>query len=113
MTLFYLPDLGEGLAEATIHEWHVKPGDIVKTDQLMVSVETAKSIVDIPSPNDGTIKKLGGAVSDIIKTGQVLVDIETAEHENKNDHKNEHTATVAGKLETSDIVLAPETGDII
>jgi 2-oxoisovalerate dehydrogenase E2 component (dihydrolipoyl transacylase) len=69
MTIFHLPDLGEGLAEATIHEWHVKTGDNVKTDQLMVSVETAKAVVEVPSPYDGIIKQLFGKAGDVIKTG--------------------------------------------
>ena len=50
MTIFKLPDLGEGLAEAEIVEWLVKPGDHVREDQHLVSVETAKAVVDIPSP---------------------------------------------------------------
>ena len=99
MTIFHLPDLGEGLAEATIHEWHVKTGDTVKTDQLMVSVETAKAVVEVPSPYDGVIKQLFGKAGDVIKTGEALIEIET----------QSATATVAGKLETSDIILAPET----
>ena len=49
MKIFKLPDLGEGLQEAEIVQWHVKPGDTVRTDQPMVSVETAKAIVDIPA----------------------------------------------------------------
>lgn len=100
MTIFHLPDLGEGLAEATIHEWHVKTGDNVKTDQLMVSVETAKAVVEVPSPYDGIIKQLFGKAGDIIKTGEALIEIET---------QSAATATVAGKLETSDIILEPET----
>ncbi|HEV2614961.1 MAG TPA: dihydrolipoamide acetyltransferase family protein [Gammaproteobacteria bacterium] len=99
MTIFHLPDLGEGLAEATIHEWHVKTGDAVKTDQLMVSVETAKAVVEVPSPYDGVIKQLFGKAGDVIKTGEALIEIET----------HSATATVAGKLETSDIILEPET----
>lgn len=100
MTIFHLPDLGEGLAEATIHEWHVKTGDTVKTDQLMVSVETAKAVVEVPSPYDGIIKQLFGKAGDVIKTGEALIEIET---------QSASTATVAGKLETSDIILEPET----
>ena len=50
MRYFKLPDLGEGLIEAEIVEWHVKAGDTVATDQIMLAVETAKAIVEIPSP---------------------------------------------------------------
>jgi 2-oxoisovalerate dehydrogenase E2 component (dihydrolipoyl transacylase) len=51
MGTFRLPDLGEGLAEAEILEWHVKPGDHVRVDQPMVSVETAKAVVEVPVPS--------------------------------------------------------------
>ena len=57
MKYFKLPDLGEGLQEAEIVEWHVKVGDTVKADQLLVSVETAKALVDIPAPYDGVVAK--------------------------------------------------------
>ena len=50
MGTFRLPDLGEGLAEAEILAWHVKPGDHVLADQPMISVETAKSVVEVPVP---------------------------------------------------------------
>ncbi|MDO9475372.1 MAG: biotin/lipoyl-containing protein, partial [Pseudohongiella sp.] len=53
MKFFKLPDLGEGLQEAEIVEWHVNEGDEVSEDQLILSVETAKAIVDLPSPQSG------------------------------------------------------------
>ena len=62
MSTFKLPDLGEGLAEAEILEWHVKAGDQVLVDQPMVSVETAKAVVEVPVPYSGTVKALHGAV---------------------------------------------------
>ena len=46
MTIFYLPDLGEGIPEADIVKWHVKEGDEIKEDEVMVSVETAKAVVE-------------------------------------------------------------------
>ncbi len=73
---FYLPDLGEGLPDATIVEWHVKEGDTVKLDAPLVSMETAKAVVDVPSPFSGTVKKLHGAAGDIIDTGAALADVE-------------------------------------
>ena len=45
---FYLPDLGEGLPDAEIVEWHVKVGDVVRLDEPLVSMETAKAVVDVP-----------------------------------------------------------------
>jgi pyruvate dehydrogenase E2 component (dihydrolipoamide acetyltransferase) len=73
---FYLPDLGEGLPDATVVEWHVKEGDTIKLDAPLVSMETAKAVVDVPSPYSGTVKKLHGATGDIIETGAALADFE-------------------------------------
>ncbi|MCF6320043.1 MAG: 2-oxo acid dehydrogenase subunit E2 [Proteobacteria bacterium] len=76
MKLFNLPDLGEGLPDAEIVEWHVKEGDVVKEDQPMVSMETAKAVVDVPCPYSGTITKLHGEPGDVIDTGAVLVEFD-------------------------------------
>src|SRR5271165_3536915 len=77
MSTFRLPDLGEGLAEAEILEWHVKPGDRVLADQPMVSVETAKAVVEVPVPYSGTIVALHGAVGDIVATGAPLIEYDS------------------------------------
>ncbi|HTB29460.1 MAG TPA: dihydrolipoamide acetyltransferase family protein [Steroidobacteraceae bacterium] len=77
MGTFRLPDLGEGLAEAEILAWHVKPGDQVLADQPMISVETAKSVVEVPVPYAGTIMKLHGSVGDIVATGAPLIDFDS------------------------------------
>jgi 2-oxoisovalerate dehydrogenase E2 component (dihydrolipoyl transacylase) len=77
MGRFKLPDLGEGLAEAEILEWHVKPGDHVLVDQPMVSVETAKAVVEVPVPFSGTVTALHGAVGDIVATGAPLIDFDS------------------------------------
>jgi pyruvate dehydrogenase E2 component (dihydrolipoamide acetyltransferase) len=77
MTTFRLPDLGEGLTEAEIVAWHVSVGDHVITDQPLVSVETDKAVVEIPSPHSGTVAKLHGAPGDIVETGAALVEIDT------------------------------------
>ena len=53
---FLLPDLGEGLPDATIVEWYVKVGDVVRLDDNLVSMETAKAVVDVPSPVSGKIE---------------------------------------------------------
>ena len=66
MTTFNLPDLGEGLPEAEIVSWHVKEGDHIEVDQPMVSVETAKAVVEVPSPYTGTIKVLHAKAGDIV-----------------------------------------------
>jgi 2-oxoisovalerate dehydrogenase E2 component (dihydrolipoyl transacylase) len=76
MGTFRLPDLGEGLAEAEILEWHVKPGDQVLVDQPMVSVETEKSVVEVPVPFAGTVTAVHGSVGDMIATGAPLIDLD-------------------------------------
>ncbi|MEY2151867.1 dihydrolipoamide acetyltransferase family protein [Rhodanobacter sp. 115] len=73
---FHLPDLGEGLPDATVVEWHVKEGDTIKLDAPLVSMETAKAVVDVPSPYSGTVKKLHGATGDVIETGAALAEFE-------------------------------------
>jgi len=73
---FYLPDLGEGLPDATIVEWHVKVGDTIKLDAPLASMETAKAVVEVPSPYTGKVTKLYGAAGDVIETGAALADFE-------------------------------------
>ena len=73
MTTFKLPDLGEGLQEAEIVAWHVGIGDHVVADQPLVSVETEKAVVEVPSPQSGRIAKLFAQAGDILKTGEPLV----------------------------------------
>jgi 2-oxoisovalerate dehydrogenase E2 component (dihydrolipoyl transacylase) len=77
MSTFRLPDLGEGLAEAEIIEWHVKVGDHVRVDQPMVSVETAKAVVEVPAPFSGIVTALRGAPGDILLTGAPLIEFDS------------------------------------
>jgi len=77
MSTFKLPDLGEGLAEAEILEWHVKVGDHVRVDQPMVSVETAKAVVEVPAPYSGVVTALRGAPGDIVLTGAPLIEFDS------------------------------------
>jgi len=74
MRQFTLPDLGEGLEEAEIVAWYVNEGDHVVTDQPLVSVETDKAVVEIPSPSSGRIAHLFGGKGDIVKVGAPLVE---------------------------------------
>lgn len=74
MKYLKLPDLGEGLQEAEVVRWHVKPGDAVAVDQVVVSVETAKAIVEVPSPQAGTIAALFGEAGDILQVGEPLLE---------------------------------------
>ncbi|WP_317931204.1 dihydrolipoamide acetyltransferase family protein [Halioxenophilus sp. WMMB6] len=97
MLAFQLPDLGEGLKEAEIVEWHVKPGDQVECDQLLLSVETDKAVVDIPSPRAGRIVNLCGAVGDLIPVGSPLVEFED-EGSESNPQRPASAATVVGSI---------------
>ena len=72
MRQFTLPDLGEGLEEAEIVAWHVNEGDHVVADQPLVSVETDKAVVEVPSPYRGKIAQLFGATGDLVKVGAPL-----------------------------------------
>lgn len=76
MKIFNLPDLGEGLAEAEIVRWHIRPGDRINADDPMLAVETAKAIVEVPAPFSGVIKTLHGAPGDTVATGGLLVEFE-------------------------------------
>lgn len=70
---FRLPDLGEGLPEAEIVQWHVAEGDEVTLNQTIAEVETAKAIVEIPSPYAGTVQGLHAAAGDVVAVGSPLV----------------------------------------
>ena len=120
MRTFNLPDLGEGLQEAEIVSWHVKEGDVVKVDQPLLSVETAKAVVDVPSPWAGKIAKLHGKAGDIIPTHSALVDFDIeggaapaakpaaapAAETKKSTPIAEDSGTVVGAVPTSNAVVA-------
>lgn len=72
---FLVPDLGEGLEEATIVEWWVAPGDRVALNEVLCTVETAKAEVDIPSPFAGSVVTLGGANGETLRVGSLLARI--------------------------------------
>jgi pyruvate dehydrogenase E2 component (dihydrolipoamide acetyltransferase) len=100
MRQFLLPDLGEGLEEAEIVAWHVTEGDHVVADQPLVSVETDKAVVEVPSPQSGRIARLFGAKGDVVKVGTPLVEFaEGAEAD---------TGTVVGELREEPKRAAPQ-----
>jgi 2-oxoisovalerate dehydrogenase E2 component (dihydrolipoyl transacylase) len=74
MTVFKLPDLGEGLSEAEVLRWHVQVGDRIEVDAPMLSVETAKAVVEVPSPVSGTITALHAQPGDRIEIGAALIE---------------------------------------
>jgi 2-oxoisovalerate dehydrogenase E2 component (dihydrolipoyl transacylase) len=74
-----LPDVGEGVAEAEVVEWHVKVGDLVREDTVLAAVMTDKATVEIPSPVDGEIAWLGADVGDMVAVGSPLVRLKVAD----------------------------------
>ena len=72
--IFFLPDLGEGLPDAEIVEWMVKVGATVALDAPLVSMETAKAVVEVPSPFSGTLIQVFGQKGDVIETGKALAE---------------------------------------
>ncbi len=125
MKIFKLPDLGEGLPDAEIVEWHVKEGDTVKVDDLLVSMETAKAVVDVPAPQNGKIAKLHGKPGDIIKTGAALVEFADTDEvvaapsarveavAAKVAEKSEDKGTVAGAIEVGNTILQESATGVV
>ena len=73
---FKLPDVGEGLTEADIVAWHVKPGDIVTINQIIVDIETAKAVVELPSPYAGTVSALLVDEGQTVDVGTPIIAVE-------------------------------------
>lgn len=77
MTIFNLPDLGEGLTEATLLSWLVAEGETVEVDQPIAEVETAKSAIEVPSPYAGTVHTLHGRTGETLEVGSPLITVTT------------------------------------
>ncbi|MDT9633435.1 2-oxo acid dehydrogenase subunit E2 [Pseudomonas sp. JV449] len=71
-----MPDIGEGIAEVELSQWHVKVGDMVVEDQVLADVMTDKAMVDIPSPVHGKVIALGGEPGEVMAVGSILISIE-------------------------------------
>jgi 2-oxoisovalerate dehydrogenase E2 component (dihydrolipoyl transacylase) len=99
MTTFALPDLGEGLQEAELVAWHVGEGDHVVADQPLVSVETEKAVVEVPSPQSGRIARLFAKPGERVKVGAPLVEFDEGARRD--------TGTVVGELVAAEPELAP------
>ncbi|MBF0817112.1 2-oxo acid dehydrogenase subunit E2 [Microbacterium paludicola] len=79
MQTFHLPDVGEGLTEAEIVSWHVAPGDAVAVDDVIAEIETAKSLVELPSPFAGTVGELLVAEGDTVNVGSPIITVVPAD----------------------------------
>ncbi len=121
MREFKLPDLGEGLTEAEIVEWHVAANDEIKLNQPLVSVETDKAVVEVPSPVTGRVISVHGEAGDVIPVGDVLArfdvpggDAPSSEDASSSpapqaDGKDEAPGVV-GELPASAMVMSDTTG---
>ena len=123
---FHLPDLGEGLPDATIVEWLVADGATVRLDEPLVSMETAKAVVEVPSPYSGKLVKRHGGAGDIIVTGAVLAEFELdpnapqrAEAESTGHHHAPPKAAAPGRgvgneaADGTGVVASDEGGEIV
>ncbi len=104
MKTFHLPDLGEGLAEGEIVKWHVKVGDSVQVDSPLVSIETAKAVVDVPSPYQGKISRLYAKEGDIVPTDSPLVDFEG--------EGSRESSTVVGEIKVGEETLSEKATSV-
>lgn len=95
---FSLPDIGEGLEEAEVVEWHVKPGDRIERDQPFVDILTDKAQTEMPAPGAGTVVSLGAQVGEVVKVGELLIVIEDDQ---------DHDDRGYGDREAADNVAAP------
>jgi 2-oxoisovalerate dehydrogenase E2 component (dihydrolipoyl transacylase) len=105
-----MPDLGEGIAEVEVVEWHVKPGDTVKEDQVLADVMTDKATVEIPSPVAGTVTSLGGAVGQSLAVGAELIRLEVEGAGNHSADKDKAAAAPAPVSE-QDAVAELQAGE--
>lgn len=122
---FLLPDLGEGLPDAEIVRWLVKEGDTVTVDQPMVEMETAKAVVEVPSPFAGKISKLYGQAGDVIEVGAPLVEFggtggssgeaskEAVPAKEAGEEKRADSGTVVGAVEVGNNVVAETANAVV
>ena len=95
---FNLPDLGEGLTEGAVAAWLVEPGDEVKLNQPFVEVETAKALVEVPSPYDGKLAEHHASAGDTVDVGSPLAtfELEGAEPEKEESKEGKRTPNLVG-----------------
>jgi pyruvate dehydrogenase E2 component (dihydrolipoamide acetyltransferase) len=74
---FQMPDIGEGIAEVEIIEWRIGIGDKIQPDQIVATIQTDKSVVEMPTPLGGTVVFLGAEAGDLLAVGSVLISVES------------------------------------
>jgi len=110
-----MPDVGEGITEAEIVEWNVKPGDIVREDDVLAAVMTDKATVEIPCPVEGTVKELTGEIGEMTAVGSVIIALEVEGEGNEAEiaaMESKHAVAEAGapaaKAETAAAPVEPK-----
>mgnify|MGYP001282573275 CR=1 FL=1 len=100
---FPLPDVGEGLTEAEIVEWRVKPGDEIAVNQIVCEIETAKSLVELPSPFVGVVNELLAQEGDTVQVGAPIISVRgEGEPTTEDPAVDEAVADVAGSVSADD-----------
>ena len=94
---FKLADIGEGIVEGEVSRWYVKVGDVVKENQPLVEIITEKVTVELPSPADGTITKIGPDAGKIVKVGEVIVVIDDGKEDKGIEESSEDVIEVKKK----------------
>ncbi len=121
MRTFELPDLGEGLPDAEIVRWLVSEGDDLTLDQPMVEMETAKAVVEVPSPFTAKVAKLHGHAGDVIDVGAPLVTFGSGVSANQTaqasvaeqDDKPTDAATVVGAVQVGNQIVTESVSAVI
>ena len=105
---FKLPDVGEGLTEADIVAWHVKPGDMVEDGQIIVEIETAKAVVELPCPWDGTVARLLAEEGQTVEVGVPIIAVEVGTSDSA--ERAPVSATAPAESTSEDDAPAEESG---
>ncbi|MGK0722460.1 dihydrolipoamide acetyltransferase family protein [Leucobacter sp. W1478] len=101
---FPLPDVGEGLTEAEIVTWMVAPGDTVELNQVVCEIETAKSLVELPSPFSGIVTQLLAEIGQTVPVGEPIMRIRTSGSVDEPDVSTQLASDAAAEAETHDVV---------
>ncbi|WP_436908709.1 2-oxo acid dehydrogenase subunit E2 [Halosimplex marinum] len=107
---FKLPDVGEGVAEGELLEWHVEVGDTVTEDQVVAEVETDKAVVDVPAPVNGTVRELLAEPGDVVPVGEVIITFDVEGEEPAETAAEADDSESAGEA-TDAGATAPEPSD--
>src|SRR5215470_6798883 len=110
---FKLPDVGEGLTEADIVTWRVKPGDRVSVNQVIVEIETAKSLVELPSPFDGVVTDLLVPEGQTIDVGTPIISVDVAADAGAGGPGSRGAAPAAGKTPAGTLPTTQAEGAIL